>query len=206
MSEKSFIKKLSVLLLAAVISLTSFGGYLPWELNTSVCVEAASKDKTAAESILVKYNGQTLLKPKTSYKKIKWISKDESVATVDKNGKVRAVGHGKTTVIAKLKTGKNKTKKIKYIINVPYTFANDDLLEDHFEKHGREMGIYDPGDYQRAAAAVIANPDSLHKTEAEDGDDVYFLESTGELVVVSTWGFIRTYFIPEDGIEYYNRT
>jgi len=87
-----------------------------------------------------------------------------------------------------------------------YTFANEERLKEHFEKHGKEMGFTDPLEYQKAASAVVTNPDSLHKTEAEDGDDVYFLESTGELVIVSTWGFIRTYFVPNDGIEYFNRT
>ena len=52
---------------------------------------------------------------------------------------------------------------------------------------------------------MIAASEVLHKIEAEDGDDVYYLESTNEFVIVSTDGYIRTYFKPEDGIEYYNR-
>jgi pyocin large subunit-like protein len=52
---------------------------------------------------------------------------------------------------------------------------------------------------------VITSSESLHKIEAEDGDDIYFLESTEELVILSKDGYIRTYFKPEDGIDYFNR-
>ena len=46
---------------------------------------------------------------------------------------------------------------------------------------------------------------NIHKKEKEDGDDVYYLENTNEFVIVSTDGYIRTYFEPEDGIRYYER-
>ena len=52
---------------------------------------------------------------------------------------------------------------------------------------------------------MINHPDALDKLEAEDNDDVYFLEATNEFVVVSTDGYIRTYFIASGGIDYYNR-
>ena len=88
---------------------------------------------------------------------------------------------------------------------VEFTFKNGTLLNDHYEKHGKEMGYASATSYLEAANAVVNNPKSLHKIEAEDGDDVYYLESTNEFVVVSKDGFIRTYFYPEDGIDYYNR-
>ena len=88
---------------------------------------------------------------------------------------------------------------------VEFTFKNGTLLKDHYEKHGKEMGYASATSYLEAANAVVNNPKSLHKIEAEDGDDVYYLESTNEFVVVSKDGFIRTYFYPEDGIDYYNR-
>ena len=89
---------------------------------------------------------------------------------------------------------------------VEYTFANEDLLQDHFEKHGREMGFESAKDYERAASDVINNPAALHKTESEDGDDVYYLESSNELVILSTYGKIRTYFLPDAGKAYFDRT
>jgi len=85
------------------------------------------------------------------------------------------------------------------------TFRYDDYLQEHYEKHGVDMGFASPEDYLDAANAVVYNPSSLHKIEAEDGDDVYYLEITNEFVVVSTDGYIRTYFCPNDGIDYFNR-
>ena len=84
-------------------------------------------------------------------------------------------------------------------------FRNFELLTEHYEKHGKEMGYTSAEDYLAGANEIIYNPESLHKKEAEDGDDVYFLQETSDLVIVSTGGYIRTYFRPEDGIAYYNR-
>ncbi len=89
---------------------------------------------------------------------------------------------------------------------VAYTFANQNLLQEHFEKHGVAMGFESAEEYEKAASDVINNPASLHKTESEDGDDVYYLESSNELVIVSTRGYIRTYFLPDDGKAYFDRT
>lgn len=85
------------------------------------------------------------------------------------------------------------------------TFRNDNLLDQHYEKHGIEMGFVSAEEYELAAYKVIINPDALHKIEAEDGDDVYYVEETNEFVVVSKDGYIRTYFNPSAGIDYYNR-
>ena len=84
-------------------------------------------------------------------------------------------------------------------------FRNEKLLEQHYDKHGREMGFPSPAAYEQAAGEVAENPKSLHKKQRKDGDDVYFLESGNDFVVVSGDGYIRTYFRPHDGIKYYNR-
>lgn len=86
-----------------------------------------------------------------------------------------------------------------------YTFRNDTYLSEHFEKHGEDFDYTTIEEYQAGANRVIASGDALHKTEKEDGDDVYYLKSTNEFVIVSTDGYIRTYFKPRDGIAYYNR-
>lgn len=83
-------------------------------------------------------------------------------------------------------------------------FRNQDRLNDHYEKHGREMGFSTPEEYEAAAAAVVTSPDALHKLEKEDGDDVYYIESTNEFVIVSTDGYIRTYYYPTNGKEYFD--
>lgn len=86
-----------------------------------------------------------------------------------------------------------------------YYFRNEDLLESHYEKHGKEMGFSSSKEYETSASDVVNNPESLHKTEKEDGDDVYYKEDTNEFVVVSTDGYIRTYFNPDSGKKYFDR-
>ena len=88
---------------------------------------------------------------------------------------------------------------------VEYTFKNDRLLEEHFEKHGIEMGFATAEEYQKAASDVVNHPDSLHKLEKDDGDDVYYRVETNEFVVVSKKGFIRTYFCPDSGKKYFDK-
>lgn len=88
---------------------------------------------------------------------------------------------------------------------VEYTFRNDRLLTEHFEKHGREMGFANKEEYQKAASDVINDPDSLHKLEKEDGDDVYYRVESNEFVVLSKDGFIRTYFCPDSGQAYFDK-
>ncbi len=84
------------------------------------------------------------------------------------------------------------------------TFRTDEYLQEHFEKHGRNMGFGSTDDYLHAANRVISNNKVLVKAQS-DSDTAYFLQSSGEFVVLSYDGYIRTYFIPEDGIEYFNK-
>ena len=83
------------------------------------------------------------------------------------------------------------------------TFRTDEKLQQHFEKHGWETGCATAEEYLAAANAVIADPASLHKLQAEDGDDLYFLERTGEFVVVSPAGYLRTYYLTDR--DYFDR-
>ncbi len=92
--------------------------------------------------------------------------------------------------------------------SIPYTeyrFRSDKLLTQHYEKHGIEMGFDSKEAYEKAASDAVNNPEALHKIEAEDGDDVYYVEATNEFVVVSTDGYIRTYFYPSGGKAYFDR-
>lgn len=88
---------------------------------------------------------------------------------------------------------------------VTYEFRKKQYLDEHFEKHGSEFDYETAEEYLEGANRVINDPNSLYKTEAEDGDHIYYLESTNEFVVVSTDGYIRTYFKPSAGIDYFNR-
>ena len=82
-------------------------------------------------------------------------------------------------------------------------FRSEERLERHFRKHGSELGYDSADDYVAGANKVVANSEALHKEESEDGDDVYFLEDTGELVVVSKKGYLRTYFSTD--LDYFER-
>lgn len=95
--------------------------------------------------------------------------------------------------------------QVQETVQTTVAFRSRMSCEEHYEKHGIEMGFSTPEEYEQAAAAVVLNADSLHKLEEEDGDDVYYLEKTNEFVIVSTDGYIRTYFYPSDGIDYFNR-
>ena len=88
---------------------------------------------------------------------------------------------------------------------ITYYFRSSKLLNQHYEKHGIDMGFASAEEYEAAADAVIHNPDALSKIEEEDGDYVFYVEATNEFVVLSTDGYIRTYFLPDAGIDYYNR-
>ena len=89
--------------------------------------------------------------------------------------------------------------------NVSLEFRNETLWEEHFQKHGSEFGYKSKEEYLKGANEVINSSTSKHKTEAEDGDEIYYDEEKNEIVFVSTDGYIRTYFKPKDGINYYNR-
>lgn len=54
-----------------------------------------------------------------SYKTVTWSSADESVATVDANGKVKGIGLGSTTVTATSKNGLKATSKVTVIARMP---------------------------------------------------------------------------------------
>lgn len=77
---------------------------------------------------------------------------------------------------------------------VSLQFRKHSYLTQHFEKHGEEMGCSSEEEYLLKANEVVNNPKALTKTEAEDGDMIYYLEDTNEIVFVSTDGYIRTYF------------
>ena len=92
-----------------------------------------------------------------------------------------------------------------YVSEIAYIFRNEKLLNDHYEKHGKDMGFDSAKSYEAAANEIINHPDSLHKIEKEDGDDVYYLEESNGFVIVSIDGYIRTFFYPNDGLDYFNR-
>ena len=88
---------------------------------------------------------------------------------------------------------------------ITYWFRTRAQRDQHYEKHGREMGFASAEEYLIAANEVVKDPSSLHKIEKEDGDDVYYREADNAFVIVSTDGYIRTFFYPSGGKSYYER-
>ncbi|MBO4872500.1 MAG: PASTA domain-containing protein [Lachnospiraceae bacterium] len=86
-----------------------------------------------------------------------------------------------------------------------YHFRSSKLLNEHYQKHGIEMGFKSAAAYEKAASDVINNPNALSKREKEDNDWVFYIVATNEFVVLSTDGYIRTYFLPNAGKAYYDR-
>ena len=104
-----------------------------------------------------------------------------------------------------IQTESQVVQEAPFIQEATYYFRNKKLLNDHYEKHGKEMGFDSPESYERAANEIVNHPDALHRIEEEDGDDVYYLEENNGFVIVSIDGYIRTFFYPDDGLDYFNR-
>ncbi len=87
-----------------------------------------------------------------------------------------------------------------------YNFRNDKLLDVHYDKHKDEFGDITKDEYLEGANNLLneLSETVITKTE-EDGDTIYYDTKTNEFLVLSNDGYIRTYFIPEDGIDYFNR-
>lgn len=100
-----------------------------------------------------------------------------------------------------------------YTYNIPdttefsdyYSFRTKSTLSDHYKKHKADTQTSSKEEYLYRANYVINNEESLHKTEKEDGDYIYYLAETNELVILSRDGYIRTYFCPENGKKYYDK-
>lgn len=87
---------------------------------------------------------------------------------------------------------------------VEYSFRTGELYESHFQKHRDEFGNISKETYLIMANDLIDLQSVLTKYE-DDGDILYYDEATNEFLVLSSDGYIRTFFKPDNGINYYNR-
>jgi len=87
-----------------------------------------------------------------------------------------------------------------------YKFRTQELLDSHYNKHGREFGTITKEQYLQGVNDLInsTGPNILTKTE-EDGDTLIYNTDTNEFAVITPDNIIRTYFRPTDGIDYFNR-
>jgi pyocin large subunit-like protein len=92
-------------------------------------------------------------------------------------------------------------------VEIVYTFRSEEQYQAHFEKHAEEFGDITKDEYLIMANSLILDEtgEVMTKLEKEDNDTVYYKVETNEFLILSTDGYIRTYFRPDDGIDYFNR-
>ena len=176
--------------------------------------ESTAQSESASQNESTTQNGSTVSNESTALNES--TSSTESTVQEESTVQIESTPQIESTVRSESTSSTESTVQIESTVQPESTsesapsvpalrFRNQKLLNQHYEKHGIEMGFSSAEEYEKAAAAVVAHPDVLHKIEAEDGDDVYYVESTNEFVIVSTDGYLRTYFNPDRGIDYFNR-
>ena len=86
-------------------------------------------------------------------------------------------------------------------------FRSEALLEEHFRKHGREVGAGSASEYLRRAQALrdrAAGGSMLERVRA-DGVVTRFDRANGAFIAFGVDGVIRTFFRPNDGERYFER-
>ena len=77
-------------------------------------------------------------------------------------------------------------------------------MNNNFIAYGRDMGYKTADDYESGAVSVIGNEDALYKVDSAGGCEIYYIVESNEYVEVSDDGYIRAYFKPESGKEYFD--
>ena len=196
---------------AALLAVTLLGGCS--KHNGSYSEKPIKETVTTTEGIVVwttTANSGTITTAKSGTTTKKTI---EVSASSKKNTTSRATTAKKNKTTTSEETAKTTTTTTVFDSGdgsyVEYHFRSQKQLADHFEKHGAEFdgdfGYKTAAEYEKGASDVINNSKALHKTEAEDGDSVYYIEVTNEFIILSTDGYIRTYFRPNGGKRYYDR-
>ncbi len=93
------------------------------------------------------------------------------------------------------------------LYSINYSFASEQLLVDHWNKHGNEFGKdVSKTDYLRKAR-IFFNDTSKEKERKHrsNGDELQYKPSTNEFGVLSRQKVIRTFFRPSSGRRYWER-
>ncbi len=92
------------------------------------------------------------------------------------------------------------------VVEISYYFRNKSTYDSHYEKHKDEFGDITQEDYLRMANELIfSDADTVLTKYEDDGDFMYFDTATGYFLVLAPDDYIRTFFVPTDGIDYWNR-
>jgi hypothetical protein len=86
-------------------------------------------------------------------------------------------------------------------------FRDQERLEEHHEKHGREFGDISQGEYLRRAQALRDAPvgGAILELKRQDGVITRFDRETGSFVAFDPDLIIRTFFRPNQGERYFRR-
>lgn len=81
------------------------------------------------------------------------------------------------------------------------------MLEEHYAKHGRAFGAITQEQYLHAAQQLRDTRPGKNVLEARrpDGSGAKFDRRRGWFVEYDSDGTLRTFFIPNDGIRYFER-
>lgn len=81
------------------------------------------------------------------------------------------------------------------------------LLDEHFDKHGQEFGNISREQYLHMAQQLRDTHPGKYVLEAKrpDGGGAKFDKRYGWFVAYDADGTLRTFFIPNDGIRYFER-
>ena len=84
------------------------------------------------------------------------------------------------------------------------SFKTQKLLDSHFIKHGAEFGNITKEQYIQGANNLInSSGENILTKIRTNGDTIFYNVDTNEFAVKSAEGFIRTYFKPIDGLDYF---
>jgi len=197
---KDFFKKNGKQILALVVLIIAYLVFKGGDIS-----EIASNSTASVSGVVATKSEETTKTKETKTKETK--EKKAAEETKIQEDKIEEAE------VEEVKSEEPKSEEVKFEeannsddkVEITYKFRNNTLLEEHFEKHGEEFPYETKEDYLLGANIMMANPDKLHKTEKEDGDDVYYLEATNEFIIVSKDGYLRTYFKPSKGKKYFDK-
>lgn len=86
-------------------------------------------------------------------------------------------------------------------------FRTQHLLEEHFAKHGREFGPITQEQYLHMAQQLRDSRPGKNVLEARrsDGGGAKFDKRYGWFVAYDADGTLRTFFVPNEGLRYFER-
>ena len=82
---------------------------------------------------------------------------------------------------------------------------NKNTLEDHFNRHGNQVGAPTKTSYEAKAVSFANTVDRKNNVSFVDinGSTYKFNKKTGEFAVITKSGIVVTYFKPKEGYDYY---